>query len=68
MKKRSPKQAEADERLLEEAGKYFDAEEIHEIRENAIHNWMRDILAPQLRELFKREVDDRCGENGDHHE
>ena len=68
MKKRSPKQTEADERLLEEAGKYFDAEEIHAIKENAVRNWMRDILAPQLRALFKREVDDRVGENGDHNE
>jgi hypothetical protein len=59
------KRTEADEHLLEEANKYFDPEEIHAIKENAVRNWMRKVLAPQLRARFELEVDDRCGENGD---
>jgi hypothetical protein len=65
MKKRSPQRTEADDRLLEEAGQYFEAEEIVGIEENAVRTRKREILAPQLKALFEREVDDRRGENGD---
>jgi hypothetical protein len=67
MKKKNTQRAE-DERLLQEAGEYFGAEEIHAMQENALQNRNREILAPKLKALFEREVDDQYRESGDHNE